>query len=85
MLPGPGTLRGDLMQDTRLSHGAFPGHAGNCATEIQKYCPTVESGLGKIADCISDQITESEMNTDGERPHACLCILRGWKPSERSF
>jgi len=34
---------------------------GNCAPEIKQLCSDVTAGEGRIADCLSDQITESEM------------------------
>ncbi len=38
---------------------------GKCAKEIEKYCEDVEEGEGKLADCMSDAITQSE-NPDNE-------------------
>ncbi|GAX78146.1 hypothetical protein CEUSTIGMA_g5588.t1 [Chlamydomonas eustigma] len=41
---------------------------GNCVVELKKYCSTVEEGEGKLAECLSDLITESETTTDDEAP-----------------
>jgi|LauGreDrversion2_5_1035112.scaffolds.fasta_scaffold92613_1 hypothetical protein len=39
---------------------------GNCLDEIARYCSSVDPGDGKLADCVSDQIAESEVANDGE-------------------
>jgi hypothetical protein len=46
--------------------------------EIKKYCSAVEEGEGKLAECISDLITESEITTDGEAimlPHYLMMLI----------
>ena len=40
--------------------------AGNCQVEISKYCASTSAGEGRLADCVSDQIAESEVVTDGK-------------------
>lgn len=39
---------------------------GACSLEIKKYCEDVEEGEGKLGDCLSDAITESEFPEDGK-------------------
>lgn len=51
-------------------HACFPCPAGKCEKEIEKYCKDTDEGEGKLADCISDAITESE-NAD---PNAGACL-----------
>ena len=40
--------------------------AGNCQVEVAKYCASTSAGEGRLADCVSDQIAESEVVTDGK-------------------
>lgn len=47
-------------------HASFNDCSGNCLNELTKYCPSVDPGEGKLADCMSDQIAESEVVTDGK-------------------
>ena len=49
-------------------------HAGNCLDEVTRYCASVDPGDGKLADCISDLIAESEVVTDGERSATLIRI-----------
>lgn len=41
--------------------------AGKCKAEVEKICDDVEQGEGKLADCISDAIAESEASEDDGR------------------
>lgn len=42
--------------------------SGNCMDEVKKLCPDVEAGESKLADCISDAITESEISNEDDAP-----------------
>lgn len=37
---------------------------GSCKAEIKNYCSDVEAGEGKLADCLSEQIAQSEVGDD---------------------
>lgn len=34
--------------------------AGNCVAEIKQFCSDIKPGEGRLANCVSDQIAESE-------------------------
>ena len=55
-----------------------PSHAGPCEKEIEELCEDLEQGEGKLAECISDAITESEGGADGEE---AASMLRPFLPS----
>jgi hypothetical protein len=44
-------------------------HAGPCESEINDLCDDLEQGEAKLAECISDAITESEGGAEGESLH----------------
>lgn len=44
----------------------FDTTAGACEKEVEKYCEDVEEGEGKLADCISDAIAQSENPETGD-------------------
>lgn len=46
--------------------------AGKCKAEIKQYCDDVEEGESKLADCISDSITESESGAEGAGARVCF-------------
>lgn len=47
----------------------MPRHAGNCSPELKQFCGDISAGEGRLADCISDQITEAESNGESEGAH----------------
>lgn len=46
--------------------------AGECETEVEKLCKDVEQGEGKLAECLSSAIAESESGAEGG---SCLMEL----------
>ncbi|KAJ9518654.1 hypothetical protein QJQ45_018663 [Haematococcus lacustris] len=53
--------------------------AGNCEPEAKLYCSDVNAGEGRLADCLSDQIAESETDSSasGELHKFCWALSGG--------
>eukprot|EP00955_Chlamydomonas_euryale_P098261 365130-Chlamydomonas_euryale.AAC.12 len=54
-----------------------PTHAapGKCKNEISTECGDVEQGEGKLADCLSDAISEMEGGGQGGLPAAAIMLV----------
>ncbi|GFH10064.1 uncharacterized protein HaLaN_05312, partial [Haematococcus lacustris] len=50
---------------------------GNCEPEAKLYCSDVNAGEGRLADCLSDQIAESETDSSASGELHKFC----WAPS----
>ncbi len=58
-----------LQSSSNMCHAHPP--AGNCLAEIKQFCSDITVGEGRIANCISDQISESETADTGEGAMLC--------------
>lgn len=58
----------EFAPEANITFGDDIDEEGKCEKEIAKLCDDVDEGEGKLADCMSDAIAESELGADGERP-----------------